>query len=176
MGYTVTSSRRRIVMATLLALAASGGVIRHYAPNPSTLRDVGTLLLVLWLPAVGNLIAYFAGKIPRSAPPITDFGADTPFAAQLEVRVDTAAAAPELLRAIDLQEQRCTLLVARHGFTARSRAPLAPTLTQQGPQALSLQLLHPQVALPKLTPGTEFHLLVGTAGLAKGTVTRVLAG
>ena len=54
----VTSSRRQIVMATLLVLAIVGGAMRYWAPNPSTARDIGTLLLVMWLPAVGNLVSF----------------------------------------------------------------------------------------------------------------------
>jgi hypothetical protein len=176
MGYTVTSFRRRLVMVALLGLAASGGVIRHYAPNPSTLRDIGTLLLVLWLPAVGNLIAYFVRIMPRSAPPVTEFTAGAAFIPQLEVRLDTAGASADVLAAVDPLERGCTLLVARHGFTARASEPVAQTLAAPGPQSLAIQLLHPKVGLGRLKPGTEFHLLVGTAGVAKGTVTRVLAG
>jgi hypothetical protein len=33
-----------------------------------------------------------------------------------------------------------------------------------------LQLLHPAVALRRLTPGTEFHVLAGTIAVAKGRV------
>jgi hypothetical protein len=54
----VTSTRRQIVMATLLGLAIVGGAVRYWATNPSTARDIGTLLLVMWLPAVGNLISF----------------------------------------------------------------------------------------------------------------------
>eukprot|EP01034_Spumella_vulgaris_P006289 gene6289-8010_t len=53
MSFTVSSSSRRVAMAVLLGLAVLGGVIRYTATNPSTLRDVGTLLLVLWVPAIG---------------------------------------------------------------------------------------------------------------------------
>jgi hypothetical protein len=175
MGYTVTSNRRRLAMATLLVLAASGGVIRYYAPNPSTLRDIGTLLLVLWLPAVGNFIGYLRTKMPGPAPIVIDFSAGTAFTAQLEVQIDSTGASAELLAALDPTEQQCTLLVARHGFTARAQGPLAPLLATPGPQTLPLELLHPKVALRTLEPGTEFHLVVGAAGLAKGTVLRVLA-
>ena len=54
----VTSARRQIIMATLLGLAIIGAAMRYWAPNPSTTRDIGTLMLVLWLPAVGNLVAF----------------------------------------------------------------------------------------------------------------------
>ncbi len=45
-------------MATLLGLAIVGAAMRYWAPNPSATRDIGTLLLVLWLPAVGNLVSF----------------------------------------------------------------------------------------------------------------------
>src|SRR5690349_16867965 len=62
----VDSQRRQVVMAVLLALAAAGAGIRHWADNPSLARDIGTLLLVLWLPAVGNLVAFAVRKLaPR---------------------------------------------------------------------------------------------------------------
>jgi TRAP-type C4-dicarboxylate transport system permease small subunit len=54
----VTSYRRQIVMATMLGLALVGGAMRYWAPNPSVTRDIGTLMLVLWLPAVGNLVSF----------------------------------------------------------------------------------------------------------------------
>lgn len=54
----VTSSRRQIVMVTLLGLAIVGAAMRYWAPNPSTARDIGTLLMVMWLPAVGNIISF----------------------------------------------------------------------------------------------------------------------
>jgi hypothetical protein len=172
-GYTVTSYRRRLAMAAMLTLAASGGIIRHYAANPSTLRDIGTLLLVLWLPAVGNLIAFFIGKIPRSVPPATDFAEHSPFEPQLQVRLEATGSPDELLEQAGLQGQRCTVLVGRRGFTARSGQPLAVLLAPTGPQTVLLQLLHPKVALRHLPAGTTFHLLVGSTAIAKGSVTRV---
>ncbi|MES2785777.1 MAG: hypothetical protein V4684_09960 [Pseudomonadota bacterium] len=60
---TVTSARRQIVMGVLLVLALIGAAVRFWAPDPSAARDVGTLLLVLWLPAVGNLVAFAIGKV-----------------------------------------------------------------------------------------------------------------
>ena len=56
MAFTVSTYSRRAAMAALLALAVLGGVIRYSAPNPSTLRDIGTLLLVLWVQLVVGLI------------------------------------------------------------------------------------------------------------------------
>lgn len=45
-------------MVTLLGLAIVGAAMRYWAPNPSTARDIGTLLMVMWLPAVGNIISF----------------------------------------------------------------------------------------------------------------------
>jgi hypothetical protein len=172
MGYAVTSSRRRIAMAVLLLLAISGGIVRKYAPNPSTLRDVGTLLLVLWLPAVGNVLGYLRGRIPRSPPPVTEFAPGSPFTPHLELMVETVVDPASLAAALEGDDRRCTLLVGRHGFTARGADPLATALGSPGAQTLVIELLHPRVALRKLAPGTAFHLLAGTIAIAKGSVSR----
>ena len=169
MGYTVTSSSRRVVMSVLLALAIGGGVLRYFAPNPSTLRDVGTLLLVLWLPAVGNLVGYLLRKIPRRARPATEFPPGAAFVPQLRASIE-ATAEPSALAALRADERRCTILVGRRGFTARVGAPLARTLGAKGAQEVALELLHPAVALPHLSPGTDFHLLVGATAVAAGRV------
>jgi hypothetical protein len=170
MALTVTPSRRQIAMAVMLLLALSGGMIRKYAPNPSTLRDVGSLLLVMWLPAVGNLIGFLMRKIPRKAPPRTEFEANTAFAPHLKVQVEAPAVQAAVLEALDPAERKCTVLVGRHGFTARLAEPLKQTFAATGAQTLALELLHPAVALTKLSAGTEFHLLVATTGITKGRV------
>jgi hypothetical protein len=169
MPFIVTPQRRRLVMAVLLGLACAGGVIRHQAPDPSTLRDIGTLLLVLWLPAVGNLVAYLMRKIPAGKPPPTSFPPDAPFSAQLQARIDTVAASADWLATLDPLEQRCTVLVGRRGFTVRSAAPLSQWLTG-APQTLALECLVPSSALRQLVPGTAFHVLVGTTAVAQGRV------
>ena len=61
----VTSSRRQIVMATLLGLAIVGAAMRYWAPNPSVTRDIGTLLMVMWLPAIGNLVAFAVRQLHK---------------------------------------------------------------------------------------------------------------
>src|SRR3954463_5563666 len=119
MALTATPSRRRLAMIALLLLALTGGFIRRYAPNPSTLRDIGSLLLVLWLPAVGNLIAYFVKRIPHRAPPATSFPVGSTFNPQLDVRLQATELPGDLLAALDPDERQCTVLVGRAGFTAR---------------------------------------------------------
>lgn len=156
-------------MAVLLALAFAGGVIRHQAPDPSTLRDIGTLLLVLWLPAVGNLVAYLMRRIPSRKPPPTAFPPDAAFSAQLQTRIDLVAAPAAFIAALDPAERRCTVLVGRQGFTVRSAVPLSQWLAD-APQSLALECLVPSAALRQLVPGTAFHLLAGTTVVAQGQV------
>lgn len=157
-------------MAAMLTLAVSGGVIRHYADNPSTLRDVGTLLLVLWLPAVGNLIGYLARKLPSSAPPPTDFPAGTPFTPQLRVQVELNDLPAGFLATLGPAVCMGTLLVGRRGFTVRTAEPLAAVLGRAAAQTLALELLRPAAGLPHLAAGTRFHLLIGTTAVASGCV------
>ena len=166
--FTATPGRRRLAMVVLLTLAVAGGVIRKLAPDPSTLRDVGTLLLVLWLPAVGNLIAWLIKRIPRSVPPATEFAPGAVFAPQLRVRVERTELAAEAALPPDLAD--VIVLVGRRGFVARMGQPLVVLLAVPGEQEAMLELLHPQGALPQLPAGTEFHLLVGTSAVAKGRV------
>lgn len=153
-------------MAVLLLLAIAGAVMRALAPDPSTLRDVGTLLLVLWLPAVGNLVAYLVRKMPRSAPPVVDFAAGSVFTPHLQATLEATGLVPDLQAALAAAGYRCAFIIGRKGFTARLGGPLPAT----GGDAVAFELLHPSVALPQLAPGTQFHLLVGTTAVAKGRV------
>jgi hypothetical protein len=151
--FTATPARRRAAMIALLTLATAGAVIRALAPAPSTLHDIGTLLLVLWLPAVGNLVAWVARRIPQKAPPATDFAAGAAFAPHLQVSIEAQGPMPP--------DGSTVLVVAgRQGFVGRLRG---------GPEAM-LELLQPQRALPCLPAGTEFHLLAGRTPFAKGRV------
>lgn len=178
MAIIATPSRRQLAMAVLLALAVAGGVIRHYAPNPSTLRDIGTLLLVMWLPAVGNLISYLVRRMPRRAPGAAPgFADDAPFAPHLRVELRAVHVPAQVLAAIGPQQRQCALLVGQQGFTARLALPVLEAISgaQTAVAQPALQLLRPEVALPDLPPGTEFHLLVHSKAIAKGTVVEVLA-
>jgi hypothetical protein len=174
MAFTVTSSSRRLVMAVLLALAIAGAAIRLLADNPSTLRDMGTLLLVLWIPAVGNLIGWLRAKLPAATPPPTGFAEGAPFEAQLVAEL-TPLAPEGFLEAFDPATPTCTVLSGRQGFTARTVPPLAQWLADPAPHRLRLQFLAPALALRRLPPQTAFHVLVGQVAVAKGRVLEQLA-
>ena len=169
MAIIATPSRRQLTMAVLLAVAAAGAVVRAYAPNPSTLRDVGTLLLVLWLPAVGNLVGYLIRKLPRRAPRgMPGFAVDAVFAPQLHVRLQAVDLPTQTMAMFDPHTRQCALLVGPQGFTARMEQPVLHMLSCGTP--VPLELLRPAVALPHLAPGTPFHLLLDTTAVATGTV------
>lgn len=160
-------------MAVLLVLAAAGGVIRAVAPDPSTTRDIGTLLLVLWLPAVGNFIGYLMKKVPKAAPPPTHFAPEAAFSAHLEVTLQPYAEAAEGMRAL-ATDQLATVVVGRRGFTVRFAEPIAQALAREGGGSLMLELLRPASAAGSLPAGTDFHLLVNHQPVAKGSVVRAL--
>lgn len=157
-------------MAVLLSLALVGGAIRHFADNPSLLRDMGTLMLVLWLPAVGNLVAFVIRRIPRRATRPAGFAAGSAFSPHLWAELTPIAAAAA--QPIAPQERRCTLLLGEAGFTARFDDPLSGWLAAGRRQTLELELLRPALALPQLEPGTAFDLLVGGSIVGRGRVTR----
>lgn len=167
MALSITPTGRRLAMAFLLLLAVAGGVIRALADNPSTLRDVGTLLLVLWVPAIGQLIGWLRRQLPAAAPPPTGFAPGQPFEAQLQVEL-TPLPPRGFLQAMDAATPQFTVLHGRQGFTARSAAPLAQWLAASPPQTLALQFLTPDLALQRLAPRTHFHVLVGSVAVAKG--------
>jgi hypothetical protein len=167
----VTSSRRQIVMAALLVLAVIGAAVRYWAPDPSLARDIGTLLLVLWLPAVGNLVAFLVRRWHPGARSRAGFGAQQAFSPQLVVHITALEGSPGASLAPDLRG--CTIAVGHEGFTARTAIPLARVLAEGGaPQDVPLELLRPELALQRLPPGTRFQLLAGQAAVARGTVQR----
>lgn len=164
----VTSARRQVVMGTLLALAVVGAAMRYFAPDPSLARDIGTLLLVLWLPAVGNLVAFAIQRWRMRVSPRTDFDAAQAFSPQLVVRI--AASGPPVVPGAAMT-RRCTIAIGKEGFTARAAAPLAQLLAEGGlPLDLPLELLRPALALPRLSPGTPLQLLAGHVAVANGKV------
>ncbi|HSV35272.1 MAG TPA: hypothetical protein VLI46_06925 [Ramlibacter sp.] len=166
---TVTSSRRQLVMAVLLALAMLGAAMRHWADNPSLARDVGTLLLVLWLPAVGNLVAFLIARLPaRSRAAATGFADGQPFTPQLRAAFTAIDGDPH--RSVDPQRTDWTLVVGGEGFTARTAQPLSRTLTAAPAGAIDLELLRPALAMPRLVPGAAFVVLAGTTPVARGQV------
>ena len=171
MNLTPTSSRRQIITAVLLLLALGGGLVRWLAPQPSLARDIGSLLLVLWLPIIGNIIAWLVGRVraPKAAPP--GFAAGSPFLPTARVTLTLLAAdVPAQSRPIRAGLFPCMVAVGHEAFTARLQVPPDAEPVPEVAQDLALELLRPELALPKLPAGTEFMLLSGRSLLGRGRV------
>lgn len=164
-----TPHRRQLIVAVLLALALVGAGMRLWADNPSLARDIGTLLLVLWLPAVGNIVAFAIGRWRAAHPPRPPFDPLAPF--QGHLLVELARAGPAAAAATDAGP--CTLVVGSEGFTARLAQPLAQWLAGPQPAVLQVQLLRPALALPRLPAGAPFSVLAGTRAVGTGRVLEV---
>lgn len=170
MAFTVTPRGRQLAMAVMLALAVAGAVIRSRAPNPSIWRDIGTLLLVMWLPAVGNLIGFLARKLPKAAPPPTQFAPGSPFTSQALARFQAVPLPDGFLDTMDRHDPRAVVISGRHGYTVRLDRPVADWLASPDPAPVPLEFLLPKVALRALAPGMAIHLLVGKTAVARGVV------
>lgn len=170
MAFIATSGRRQLAMGILLAAGAVGAVIRYQAPQPSTLRDVGTLLMVLWLPAVGNVIAFLVRKIPRRAPVRMDFEPGAPFVQHLRATLEPLPEAASFIATLDPSANRGTLVAARQGFTIRTQPPIAAWLREGSGDPVAIECLSPDIATRFLSPGTVVHLLVGPTAVAKGRI------
>ena len=171
MNLTPTSSRRQIITAVLLLLALGGGLVRWLAPQPSLARDIGSLLLVLWLPIIGNIIAWLVGRArtPKAAPP--GFAPGSPFIPTARVTLTLLAAdVPAQSRPIRAGLFPCMVAVGHEAFTARLQVPPHAEPVPEVAQPLEVEFLRPEVALPKLKPGTDFTLLSGRTLLGRGQV------
>ena len=175
MPLKATSLRRQIIVGTLFGLALIGGAIRYYAPNPSLTRDMGNLLLVLWVPAIGNVIAFVVRKVRERAPSARAFATGQHFSPQLSVEMTPLA--PQLRTALgrlDPRQDHCTLVLGSDGFTARISEPLGRWLSRGQAQSLQLEFLRPALALPRFSAGTGFRILAGTTVVGEGRVLALL--
>ena len=165
------SSRRQTITAVLLLLAVGGGLLRWLAPQPSLARDMGSLLLVLWLPIIGNIIAWLVARAhkPKNAPP--GFAPDSPFTPSAHITLTLLAAeVPSQSRPIRAGLFHCMVVVGHEAFSARLQVPPHAEPVPEVAQPLEVEFLRPEVALPKLKPGTDFTLLSGRTLLGRGQV------
>lgn len=157
-------------MVILLVCAVVGGFVRWQAPNPSLARDVGNLLLVLWVPAIGNVIAFLVNQFRRRRAARGAFDARA-FQPQLRVEMTPFdSQLPLVLGRLDPQDDNCAVVLGTDGFTARTSVPLATWLARGPRQPLELEFLKPALALPRFAPGTAFRMLAGSTVVAEGRV------
>jgi hypothetical protein len=170
---TTIQFRRKLIVVILLCVAVTGALMRHYAERGSTTRDIGTLLMVLWVPIIGNVIAWLIGKRPRRAPPVepATFDAASTFTPHLRVELTLR---PPALRSHDVPlsagEYRCALVVDNEGFSARWLVPQGDVLERGKPHVLEIEFLAPDIARPRFPHGAAFRVLVGDSFIADGRV------
>ena len=170
-----TSAGRKLVVVILLVLAVIGAFMRLLIPPPSLARDIGNLLLVLWVPVIGNVVGWVLAKLRIGPKPPPDFQPGAAFVPHLEVEMTPLAA--QQLAAIDPvapEETRFALVLGRDGVTARLQQPLAEWLAGGRSQTVQIELLRPALGLPRLLQGTSFRILAGQSILGEGRVLRVL--
>lgn len=170
-----TSSRRQLIVFVLLGLALLGAAMRQWADRPSLARDIGTLLLVLWLPIIGNVVAFVITRVQsaRRARRTTGFAPHAVFTPHLLVEVTPLDPRTSAVPVLSTDERSCTLVVGNEGFTARATVPLAQWLAGGEAQSVALQLLRPALALPRLPAGAEFRVLAGRSVVGSGRVLEV---
>lgn len=162
-------SRRKLIVVLLVVFAGLGGALRMAAPEPSTLRDVGTLLLVLWLPVVGNVVGFLMRKLPRRAqePP---FAPGQAFSPHVQVELTGLPTPSGALRALPAAGAICTVVLGSRGFTARHGAGSGePGIAG----VTALEFARPELARPNLPEGATFVLALGTEAVARGRVLAV---
>lgn len=163
-----------VIVIVLLVVAVLGAIVRHGAEPGSTTRNIGTLLMVLWVPIIGNVIAWLIGKARRPAAPVSgppDFELGSVFTPHARVEITLRpAAVPAEDRLVAEGEHRCALVVGTEGFSARWRVGAGQGFRRGQPQTLPVEFLSPAAALLRLAPGTPFRMLVGEAFIGDGKV------
>ncbi|MFC5498299.1 hypothetical protein ACFPOE_12210 [Caenimonas terrae] len=167
MPFHTTPARRQLVVVLLLAFAVVGGAIRYWAPNPSTLRDLGSLMLVLWVPVIGNVIAFLVRRVRLRRTPF-----DLPFAPELLLEISPLAPPPRLAQ--PLAGDGCALVVGTEGFTVRLSQPLSAWLAAGRPVQVQAQFLKPGMALARFAPETPFRIVARQQLVGQGRVLQVL--
>ncbi|MDQ0079752.1 hypothetical protein SAMN05518669_101518 [Variovorax sp. YR634] len=176
MSTTKIQFRRKVIVIVLLCVAVGGAVVRHYATPGTTTRDIATLLMVLWVPIIGNVIAWLISKRPRrapSAPAVMPPSFDTAGAFTPHARVELTFRKPALPSQdvpIAPGEYRCALVIDKEGFSARWVVPPGDALERGKPAALEVEFLSPAVAQPKFAQGAVFRVLIGDSFIADGRV------
>lgn len=171
---THISSRRQIITVVLLVFAVIGGLVRWLAPQPSLARDMGSLLLVLWLPIIGNIIAWLVARAAKPKQVQPGFAVDSAFVPSAQISLTLMAAdVPAASRPIRGDRSGlfpCMLVLGNEAFSARLLVPVGAEPVPEVAHTLAVQFLRPELASSKLPIGTNFTLLDGRTLLGTGRV------
>lgn len=177
---TPIQARRQLIVILLLCVAVIAAVVRHFAEPGSAVHDGASVAMLLWLPAVGSIVAWCFGKLRRARPPApgpAGFAPDSVFAPQALVEFSLR---PAEVPAQDLPltpgEYRCVLVVGDQGFQIRWLVPAGDSLRRGETRALPVEFLSPRLALQHLPAGTPFRLLLGEAFIGDGRMLEALDG
>ncbi len=176
---TTIQARRRLIVILLLCTAAVAAVVRHFATPGTTLRDLSTLMMVLWLPVIGSIVGWCYGKLRRAPPPpavLPAFAPGRPFEAHALVEFTLR---PAVVPVDDVPlppgEQQCVFVVENQGFLTRWLVAPEDVFRRGQARTVQVEFLSPRVALPHLPPQAAFRMLVGEAFVGDGHVVQVLA-
>ncbi|MGJ7522100.1 hypothetical protein ACSFA0_16560 [Variovorax sp. LT1P1] len=182
---TQIQARRRLIVVILLCVALGGAALRQLSAPGSTQRDVGTLLMLLWIPIIGNVIAWLVNRM-RAARALTKAAAamaeapaaplreDAPFEPHAWVELTLrAAGVPAEDMPIAEGLHHCALVIGNEGFSVRWQVGPGRSFRRGTLQTLPVEFLAPDAALSRLKPGLAFRLLVGEAFIGDGQVLRL---
>jgi hypothetical protein len=182
---TQIQARRRLIVVILLCVALGGAALRQLSAPGSTQRDVGTLLMLLWIPVIGNIIAWLVNRMRAAralkkaaavmaAAPAAPLREDMPFEphAWVELTLRPAGVPSE---DIPIAEglHHCALVIGNEGFSVRWQVGPGRSFRRGTLQTLPVEFMAPEAALPRLKPGIAFRLLVGEAFIGDGQVLRL---
>jgi hypothetical protein len=173
---TTIQFRRRLIVIILLCVAVAGGFVRHFATPGSTLRDIGTLLMLLWVPIIGNVIAWLVARMRRPAPAVTSpFDERGAFEAHALVELTLR---PPTLPSHDVPvaegEHRCALVVDNEAFSVRWWVRPGEAFRRGTARTIEVEFLAPALARMRFQPDTAFRMLVGESFIGDGRVLRLL--
>lgn len=175
---TTIQFRRRLIVILLLCTAAVAALVRHQAEPGSTVHDVSTVLMLLWLPVLGSILGWVYGKLQRRPPPAPQgFAPGSAFQPQALVTFTLRPAAiPAEDVPVQAGEHRCVLVAGHQGFQMRWQ--LAPDAHLRRGQACTtaVEFLAPDKALAQLPQGTAFRMMVGDAFIGDGRILELLPG
>ena len=167
------TSRRVIIVVGFLVVAVAGALLRSFSAPKSTAYYVGTLFMVMWVPIVGNIIAYLVNRFRRVAPAPPRFS--VPFVPHVVVELKLQSTPDSDL---PRQEQdgtvHCLFIVGTEGFSVR--VSLLDGQAAGGALGAEAQFLVPAAALARFPVGTAFQLVQGRSSLGTGQVVSLPAG
>ncbi|NDZ17275.1 hypothetical protein C7T35_31545 [Variovorax sp. WS11] len=173
---TGIQAKRRFIVIALLCVALGGALLRQLSAPGSTARDVGTLLMLLWLPIIGNVIAWLIGKLRRPVPAQpAGFEAGSTF--HPHALVELTLRAPQLPSEDSLVpegEHRCALVVDNEGFSARWVVAPGQAFRRGTAQTLQFEFLKPATALPRFQRNVVFRILMVESFVGDGRVLELL--